>query len=354
MNSENGRYYVVNISVPVLGMNTTRTGILETEDEFLNIRLYSFISLGVLNIALHSLGSLLLFQTLKQRKQKPQHYYLINLALTEVLKNCTIELQVFFKLIVEGSSASITTCQNLFWFTTYVSFTSMYYLYFSAMFFITNDRLLAVTKNIQYRFVWNIHRTKVLIIGSWCISLLIVLPSFTIVYFVHGVHDLLGDILLYYIPTILNVVYLGFAAATYLIMFRKYISSRRLVRKKSKDSSVFNMFRQSKFFVSVLLIASFLVLTVVPYLIIFICNLNGTVLSKSFYIYSNTCILLGDTLDAIIYIFTYIPVSRLLKRRVKSAKCWFVSSHLICWSCFRNNPIEHNPETQSNVRETFL
>ena len=305
--------------------NTTNTSSRTEvpEEELFTVRLYSFVALGVFNILLHSIGLILLLQTLRKSKETPQHLYLINLSVTEVAKNVTIELIVVFRLLMVWWPTARETFNTLFMYTTYVSFTSMYYLYFCAMFFITTDRLLAVVCNLRYKIIWNLHRTKLLIVSAWAVALLVILPSFTAVYFLVGVRGLLEDLLLYFIPSMLNVVFLCFAVMTYFIMFRTYITSKvriKTLRKLSNHSTTFDMFRHCKFFVSVLLITSFLVLTVIPYIIIFVCHLNKVTLPKYFYIYSNTSILFGDTLDAFIYIFTYIPVSRLLKRKTRRLK----------------------------------
>ena len=88
-NSSDTDNKALGLTIQLYSFNSTQHN--ETSDKegqalVLTIQLYSFVVLGFFNILLHTCGLVLLVKTLKRCKGRPQHYYLINLSVTELLK----------------------------------------------------------------------------------------------------------------------------------------------------------------------------------------------------------------------------------------------------------------------------
>ena len=115
---------------------------------------------------------------------------------------------------------------------------------------------------------------------------------------------------MFYIPAVLAIGFVVFSCITYAIMFAVYAKSRRQLQQAPE--SLFRTFINSSFYISVLLITSFLVLTVVPLLV----NIHFDRLKVEMeepvmnYVYSS--LHLSDVVDAVIYILLYRPVRSMM------------------------------------------
>ena len=128
---------------------------------------------------------------------------------------------------------------------------------------------------------------------------------------------------IYIKPTVLSIFSI-FAMVSYSIMFVKYVKSKRSFHgnihgnsstsSTSSTSSIVVIFSQSRFFISVLLVASYLLLSVIPYLMNTVWFLVDHKGSKSFKIYPQISRRVSHTVDSVIYIFIQPPVRKMLLR----------------------------------------
>ena len=258
-----------------------------------------------LNVLLHGFGCPLLWKTFKECRT-PQHLFIINLSLVELLIN-------FFCVAMEvlGITVNNSTLVTPIFAGTY---TTSGYLYYASMLLITGDRLVATLLVLRYKTLCTVRRAGIVLVVTWvtCIGVGAILNVYNCYHY--GKTWILSDkemidIYIYKVPVVMAVLYLVFAMSCYFLMFCLYVKSKRSITPS--HLSLLQVFRGSKFYVSLLLISSFLVLMVVPFL----------VLSSSWNILSPTTALVleimtysSDTVDFLIYVFIYQPVSSKVKR----------------------------------------
>ena len=221
----------------------------------------------ILNILMHGVGIWLLVCTFIRGQKSTQTMYIINLAISEIIKN-------IFLLIVDLLLVGIYSTDNRnlvigFWYVNAFFATGVIYNYTLSMFYITADRLFHIILHVKYPVYWSVGKTKRLLICSWVFCLTIS-TSFTLVlHFVYksvvNEDEVYLRIFLIYIPIVLYIIYVLFACLTYTKMFLQFARSR--TNRNARRLSLFNIFINSRFFVSVLLISSFLLLMVTPRLI---------------------------------------------------------------------------------------
>ena len=202
--------------------------------------------------------------------------------------------------------------------------TSVTYLYYTAMFLITADRLVATLLNIRHKMVCTTHRTKWTIIFTWLLNIAIIIGLFVYSFFTKfGVFWLFAEpvhkVVELIVPATFTVLYLWFAIASYILMFVEYSRSRRSASSSPTHLSNFQLFKKSKFYVSVLLISTFLILMVIPY--------GFLILTKKGRLLINVLNMLSDTTDFVIYVVIYEPVYGTLKRYVNSTCRLFTRSY---------------------------
>ena len=270
-----------------------------------------------LNVALHTASILLLFGVYrKEARSKNQCLYLLNLSITELLKN-------LLELILKEISMDIMSTEFLVR-ACLVVITRI--LPFLAMFLLTIDRLAASLLHVRYKSVFTNKRIKAAICGTWMTCLIII--SVTV-----GASHVLGgwlrvmlvfSIFQIYVIPIISIVYLLFTIITYIVMFVVFIRSRR--NSTAGEQSLFYMFRHSKFYMGILLTSSFLVLTVVPNCAVstmFFLVMHGVKIDHAggdlFVMINQLLPWISDTVDGLIYIVLFAPVRKLIAASVKAS-----------------------------------
>ena len=270
-------------------------------------------ALTTTNSLLHALGFTLLLLTWKDKKKKtPQHLYLLNLSFIECLSNICLTAMYIGGIQHGGSGWS----SDKIWLTVISSiyFTFNIYLHFSIMFVITADRLAAAWLNMQYVAVCTIGRTKILLSATWVLCLGASVGVLGYNYTVNGKCWIwkLWQVYVHYLQSVLSSLYIIFAVVAYLFMFVRYIHSKRSSCSTEEECSqtTFQLFRRSKFYISLLLITSFLIFMLIP---IMIMTIKLGKLPEVVSLILVTFISLSDTVDFIIYVFIYRPVFDWLK-----------------------------------------
>ena len=189
------------------------------------------------------------------------------------------------------------------------------------MFLITIDRLVACIYNIRYSNISTAFRAKVAIMCTWCIPFLIITLALIIIS-KQGAIEAYVTFDWYISPTLYGVHFL-FTVCSYITMFVIFIRSH--TRSSSHRHSIWYTFVQSKFYVAVLLISSFLVLVAVPRItvsVMWMIHTFQTYQEWNTFIAMNRILIysffISDTVDGFIYILLYNPVRSLLKSKVRA------------------------------------
>ena len=328
---------------------------LKQLDDHLPIKL----TLESINVVLHTISIYLLVSTFKRGQKTSQHVYLMNLSATELLRNIvllvlsglniqirsystnfntlnifTVSISDIKKILsqLQSSKSEIYDLTDKTGFLGLINQTSMYWVYIFAMFLITADRLMAVVLRHKYSSLCTVYRAKVIVITSWFLLAVVPVSSISAVYFSYPQNTrlewlqrigLLMRVGLIYLPAILNFLFILFAITSYLIMFLKFIQTERNISNRP-NRSVFQMFRNSKFYVAVLIIASFLILSAIPLAVNFVLTAFEVPVSHV-PLWLLICLRLSDTADVIIYTFLYTSVQKFWRMKLRS--CWSSSQH---------------------------
>ena len=234
-----------------------------------------------MNVLLHGLGSfLLVFLYRRDRSKTPQKVFIINLAVSElvfnicgVCRDATMLIYYYhgFTPIQQWTDDHQETSNRLVKLLFCINDfhgTGLTYMTTFSMFFLTCDRLMHVLLNMNYSLYWNVRRSWMLIVvtGLGSIILSTVFATLRHVLPRTSTHDI-NAIAVGHINNGLNMIYCLFAMGTYIIMFAKYVTSRRNTQNNNMtQTTTWTLFKNSKFFISVILITTYLIFTVVPYL----------------------------------------------------------------------------------------
>ena len=289
---------------------------LESFVKFLVYSQYTCCGVSGTNIFMHGLGLIMLLSTYNSGRHI-QHVHMINIAAIELLKN------IFWLIDASTTSLYLTSPQSnqslyiVFSYITLVRFSTLIYLHFSAMFLITGDRLVASLLEAKYFSICTYKRSKLLIVGSWLFCWLLTFPLVSFFYFTCGMSVLneegVVDLLIVYVQTVLASLFLIFALTSYFVIFGKYLNNKQ--KFTEEKLSAFQVFRRSKFYVSILMVTSHLCLVVLPLLLYTVSRIIQVHLPNVITLYIDCSILLSDSVDAVIYVFLYHPVRKLLTKR---------------------------------------
>ena len=193
-------------------------------------------------------------------------------------------------------------------------------VYFLTMIYMTLDKFFDIYLNIKYHVYWNEYQTKNLLTFTWLITISSA-ASASIWYHFTGVnmHETLD---LYVYPTF-DMLFLIIAISTYGFIFHKYKRSRlppvHLRRRTSIVGCVqtVKVFKQSRFYIPLLLTATFIVFMVIPEFV----NLSIVASEGEYDNDIRSCLRIMWTMsylvDALIYIWMKASVWKLLKRKLR-------------------------------------
>lgn len=275
----------------------------------------------LINCLLHGVGAYLLSCLYKKDRKDSQKLYVLNLACSELVLNILLVIRETIVMLYKSGYAP-THLLVVFRSIDMALGTGVLNIYMLAMFYLTADRLLQTILLLKYPQYWTLGKSKTLIIVTWVLNIAIGVTFSLLTYFKMAavVKFKIHMIMLVYTPTCVYCVYLAFAIVTYLRMFMVFAHSKRRLSRRDdngKQVSLYKHFTNSRFFLSVTLIGSYLVLTVIPSIVRAIWYLTSP---ESLPITLFICIAILKTLsltvDAIIYIFLQKNVLKLLKQKM--------------------------------------
>lgn len=287
------------------------------------------LSIEAGNCLLHVIGLYLLFHVYRGEPKDTQKLCLINLAFSELMWNSVLVVRDMIKIfhLLGYSQNALNTA---FWCLSMFLATGVTYINISAMFYLTADRLMQILLHLRYAEYWNVGKTRIVFIITWSFNILLSITALTYTFynFEYVRHEIkLSKILSVYVMTSLFFIYILFAMFTYFTLFCVYVKSeQKYFRKHSSsgvDKSVVKIFIESRFFLSVILIGSYLLLTVFPSLIRAIWYLVSystfTYHMTAYYLLSTR---LSHTVDAVLYIFAQRSVRDVIFRKYRAERCF--------------------------------
>ena len=232
----------------------------------------TLVALSVLNLILHSIGTFLLIKIYRNYKETIEMLHLINLSVTELLGSIIILLDEGAELIYSTIDIPpnviilLKEVDSYLYIVIYVIFC----VYYMGMIYIIFDKLMVVLLNLRYPVYWNGTKSRYLLSITWlaavmiCVTICIACKFGSFNYQVFFTE---------YLSPIFNFSFVIFAVCTYVYLFHKYrqtrmvpFHDRRRMRKEDRQN-MWQDFRNSRFYISVLLIISFLIFIVIPDLI---------------------------------------------------------------------------------------
>lgn len=211
------------------------------------------IVLNFANIILHTIGAYLLLRIFKNGSETSHLMYLINLALYEALMNF---LEVFRRLSEFISSGFVIS--EIQKYVLIVSFTGVSIVYYLNMLYITLDKLLDIALSLRYPAFWNEYKTIWLLRLLWFLSMCLCI----FICFLHRFnHFNWEDAFFKYCYPILGLTFVVSASITYGFIFYKFKSTRT---SWDNQNSTIKIFRNSCFYIPVLLILTFFLFMIIP------------------------------------------------------------------------------------------
>ena len=282
----------------------------------------STIILSIITCVLHCIGICVLFSVKKEGRNSSQWYCLLNLSVSEFIQNVTriIHNSLYIEWQRTGAGEQTDDLHKAFARTWLVLNTGIAYQCIMAIILITGDRFLCVYLGLRYRSVWHYRKTVVLIGASWVVNMLV--ASLVSTHSHAIVNSKVIERTLMCVIMLLSLFFLLFALYTYAFIFITYVSSRRITATNDTSSSQISLwqaFRTSKFFISALLVSSFLVFWVVPVLIVVIRTfISGSVLPLWLNVYVSVSVVLSDLMDGIIYVILSPLVRKQMRDTVRN------------------------------------
>ena len=244
------------------------------------------VVIALINTGIHSIAAYIF---LTVQKKSSQIIDLINLSTIQAVVSCLVFLDEGAELVydsfnIEDEIANVLKLIDCYLFIMiYVAFC----LYYIGMSLLILDRFLLVYLHLQYEVYWSPYKSKCIIVASWTVSLVIdVLLCVIHWYGFFNYQAVLSEIIS---PTF-NAGLVTFAAVVYVYLFCKFRQSRNknpmlprstdkrkvmdgLLRKrlKGRKESVYDTFRNSRFYLDLLMVVSFIGFLVIPNLV-YLCN----------------------------------------------------------------------------------
>ena len=310
-----------------------------------NILYGILIAIQSINIVLHTGGLYLLTCFSRMGREDIQLFLVGNLSASEVLLNITFV--VIFSCNIYAARPE-SPVHALRMYTSMFSGSMIKFVYYMTMVYLALNKLLEVVLNVSYQRYCTMLKTKIIMILTWLLGAIFFLgisiqPSkqdnTTPTTLFNGTRKTLNDTLenqLMKLPQYVDIFtyfYTGFdfffiliAVCTHGYIFHKYRESRLdpiLSRSASNQSykkpdSVWKVFRNSRFYVSCLLIATFIFMVVLPKLLYFFAfqHITSLPLKTAFDVAVGLLYYLSFLGDVVIYIFLHPPLKRLMWRKL--------------------------------------
>ena len=279
-----------------------------------------FIVLSALVLLLHLLALVLLFKTKVENVSGSQKYLLISLCLVEL---CLGANSILFSIFKSMKMVTVLEIVKIF------DLIPLYLLYLLIMIFITLDRLFEFRLNIKYSLYWSPKKTLYALTIVFSISIL-VFVFLTILKVFFTSFDYVKVIRTYVLPQ-LGIIFMILAVYTYYLIFKKLKGNRRMSMKIKQNIMMQNsriqnetFMRGFRIFVPSLIIATFILLSIIPYVIMLVHYYVFHDQHQSLLKVILIMFPLGWLADAVIYIFTLRQIRRKVERDICRLWAWMM------------------------------
>lgn len=263
--------------------------------------------------------------------KNPQCLFILSLSISEVAISAVRFSNMVTRMILSAYNIEEETISIVDHYFETLIFTGLSLIYYCSILYVTIDRLLACLLNVEYPLYCTMKRAKFIMGGTLMVGILF----YSIIEILHGLLKLeLVEPIYFYFYLPFDGVFVLTAVTTYTMIFFMY---RELVRrrKRTKKVSSIEIYRQSKFYVSTMLILTFLVLNITADLIYLILIKIKKSYDARFVL---SCIRISYSVsfiaDGLIYIFLQRSIRReLLKKISRRRTCKIAPTFRISERC---------------------
>ena len=208
-------------------------------------------------------------------------------------------------------------CERISKYANLVLMTVISFVLYMTMTYVIVDELMQVQMNIRYPVYWDMTKAKYLIFLTWSVGMIMCISVVTVNEFNEFSVIWLGK----YFRLPFNFIFIIIAVASYSYIFHKYrvtrINPTQVQNVSTPTESIFKVFRNSRFYLSVLLILNFMLFVVVPDIIISTINDIPNIILKIIFILFD----ISFIIDAWVYVFFRLRVKRLMWEKLLNIKC---------------------------------
>lgn len=271
----------------------------------------------VLNVVLHSIG-LLLLRSIYRMNQKTSHLLiLVNLSIVEILKNFIHLLHEFIDItqLFIGVTHVTELLHHYIQFFRNIGFMLQF---FSIMFLITAYRLSIVYPGGKLLPLRSRRKVRIILAVTWSVNMSLIAIT-ALMYKFTGIRGYVKYFYLY-VDVALGIVFFLFTVFTYSCIFIKTVRSDQMTHvSRTRRESALSILRNTQYPITIILVLSFLLLTILPDVLYTILVLNDTK-SRGLDVYIGMSKLFSDTVDAVIYILLQDKVRKLLMKKLRFVK----------------------------------
>lgn len=276
--------------------------------------------MNFMNILLHGVGVYLLIYLYTRGKLSVQNILILNLSFTELIMNSLEVIRAILSILIEYN-VSPSVCNEFKKYLLITMFSGISIVFYIGMFYITLDRLTCITLSLHYKIYCTLTRAKFVLLVTWICAVLICF-LFNLAYYLC---DFDWEGLLYkFVFPILEFAFILLALITYILIFRKYSHSESaLFRQRGitgfnvKPKSKVVLFQESRFFVAVVLIFTFILFMVIPDLVLLFVGVIDGKMSEELMTACWISYAISNMADACIYIFIQERMKKLLMLKLK-------------------------------------
>ena len=289
----------------------------------------------VFNVILHTTGCYLLVAQYRRGEDTVQQVYLINLSIAEAAQNL---LTIFMFPIINLTELPPSAHHHVDKMQEYVVIfieVLVWMIYYVTMDIITLDRLFTVWLNLKYPVYWSLRKGKCLVISLW-----VTFAILAVIVLIANIKKLFDYYpYIWYIYIVLDMFFVISAVFAYGFIFKKFKESRipPVQNSNINQPSLFQIFRKSRFYISVLIIGSFLCFRVTGDILFFFKHIIYPSESPTLDIIVFILWAVSDMCDAWIYIFAQKSVQKIFRRKFQIIFC-----------CFRRERSQHIQGHNSN------
>ena len=219
-------------------------------------------------------------------------------------------------LIVDEESNIAEPIQHYFYIS---ASTGLCFIYYCSMMSVIFDRFLGIFLSLKYKAYCTTFKAKVVVSTLWMIgfALIFTLPLITVL---AKFHIDVGIVWYVYPAFDLSVIVLSIV--TYLYIFKRYKSAQSSTSSistvsRAHSSSSAKLFKNSKFFIPLLLAITFVIFIAVPNLSYFFITEINKKKYPALLVAARLCYPLSDLVDAFIYLYLQPSIRKLLWKKLQ-------------------------------------